>query len=278
MLVDGKSIAEDIRARLLEEVKHIANPLKLGVIALEHTAETRQFLNIKQRFGQSIHVDVSLISLPRLHEDTEHLLAEIIHAPHTYDGLILQLPIPHTYDAAQALGLFPLSVDVDVLGTIAYGQFEEHNLPFLPPVVGAFAEILNRYQYGLAGRNVVVVGEGRLVGAPAAIWARYLGAHVTVLNRATQDIASYTQTADIIILGAGSPGLLTPDMVKQGVIVLDAGTSEEGGVVKGDADPAVAEKAALFTPTPGGVGPVTVAKVFENLLTLYHLKHKKPSV
>jgi methylenetetrahydrofolate dehydrogenase (NADP+)/methenyltetrahydrofolate cyclohydrolase len=105
-----------------------------------------------------------------------------------------------------------------------------------------------------------------------------MGANVTVTNRSTVDLASHTREADVIILGAGSPGLLTPDMVKQGAIVLDAGTSEEGGVVKGDANPAVAEKASLFTPTPGGIGPITVAKLFENLLVLDALKHKHVSL
>ncbi len=98
---------------------------------------------------------------------------------------------------------------------------------------------------------------------------------MTTLNSSTGDLAEHTREADVLVLGAGSPGLITPDMVKDGVIILDAGTGESEGVLKGDADPACAAKARIFTPTPGGLGPVTVAKVFENLLTLVNLKAKR---
>jgi methylenetetrahydrofolate dehydrogenase (NADP+)/methenyltetrahydrofolate cyclohydrolase len=273
MLIDGKLIAEDLRRDLAARVKKTGRRLTLGVVAIDHSAATRQFLNIKQKFGQSIGVTVNVLSLPPFQENTEHLLALILHAAKSCDGLILQLPLPGTFDTGQALSLFPLPLDVDVIGATAYRQFEEGTLPFFPPVIAAFAEVLHRHHYTLAGKEVVVVGEGRLVGAPAAVWARRMGGNVTVANRSTGDLAALTRNADVVILGAGSPGLLTPDMVKQGVIVLDAGTSEEGGVVKGDADPAVGTIAALFTPTPGGVGPLTVAKVFENLLILDGIKH-----
>ena len=278
MIVDGKAIAEDIRRRLMTEAKNRGRLLTLGVIALEHSPEAQQYLAIKKKFGQSIRVNVEVITLPALHEDDEHLFHEIIHASKHFDGIVLQLPLPRKFNTEQVLSLFPLPLDVDVIGATAYKQFEEDALPFLPPVVGAFVEILHQQKYILGGKNVVVVGAGRLVGAPAAVWARQLGANVTTANSTTVDLASLTRSADVIILGAGSPGLLKADMVKQGVIVLDAGTSEDGGVVRGDADPAVAEKASVFTPTPGGVGPIAVAKLFENLLVLDALKHKQPLV
>lgn len=275
MVIDGISITEDLKHRLQHQTKARAERLRVGVIVVERTPQADQFLAAKQRFAKSINVDLDVLTLPTLSQTTEYLLQLILRAPMQYNGLILQLPVPERYDLDQILRLFPLPLDIDVLGITAYEQFQEGTLPFMPPVVAACAEILHRNQYVLAGRTVVIVGEGRLVGAPAAVWARRMGALVSVANRRTEDLASLTRTADIIILGAGVPGLLTPDMVQQGVVVLDAGTSESAGVVKGDADPAVAEKAALFTPTPGGIGPITVAKVFENLLALDHLKHAR---
>ena len=106
-----------------------------------------------------------------------------------------------------------------------------------------------------------------MVGKPAAIILKQRGASVISL-KGGQDVASYTRDADIIVLGAGSSGILKPEMVKLGAVVIDAGTSELGGKLVGDADPLVAEKCTLFTPVPGGVGPVAVAMIFRNLFAL----------
>jgi methylenetetrahydrofolate dehydrogenase (NADP+)/methenyltetrahydrofolate cyclohydrolase len=210
-----------------------------------------------------------------LEQKSESLLQKILHVTRECDGLVLQLPLPSQYHLDSVLNLFPLSHDVDVIGNTAFQQHKEGMLPFLPPVVGAIAEILHQQNVLLAGRKVLVIGEGRLVGSPAVFWAERLGAQVSVVTKRVGVLADLAPTADVIILGAGSPGLLTPDMIKQGVMIFDAGTSETEGVVKGDADPACADKAMLFTPTPGGIGPITVAKVFENLLTLVDLKARR---
>ncbi|MEX0930993.1 MAG: bifunctional 5,10-methylenetetrahydrofolate dehydrogenase/5,10-methenyltetrahydrofolate cyclohydrolase, partial [Candidatus Paceibacterota bacterium] len=109
---------------------------------------------------------------------------------------------------------------------------------------------------------------GRLVGKPVAKWFTEMGANVRVLTKESKDIAQYTKQADIIVCGAGASGFLKPDMIKEGVIILDAGTSEEGGVLRGDADPLCSEKAALMTPVPNGIGPVTIAMLLKNLVLL----------
>jgi len=171
--------------------------------------------------------------------------------------------------------LYPLSHDVDVLGNTAFQQFKEKTLPFLPPVVGAIKEVLDRNGMKLRGKNVLVVGEGRLVGAPARVWAEHVGATVTVANSGTEDLTALTSVADVLILGTGKPGLIKHEMIKEGVIIFDAGSGGTAGEIKGDADPACAGKASLFTPTPGGLGPITVAKVFENLLDLYEIKSRR---
>jgi methylenetetrahydrofolate dehydrogenase (NADP+)/methenyltetrahydrofolate cyclohydrolase len=138
----------------------------------------------------------------------------------------------------------------------------------LPPVVGAIDEISKVYKLPWQAKQVIIFGEGRLVGAPAAEYAKQRGARIVIMNEFSQNVAEITKTADIIILGAGKPNLLTLDMVKEGVIVFDAGASEDGGLLVGDASPEVVNKASLFTPVPGGIGPVTVALLFRNLLDL----------
>jgi len=249
--------------------------LSLGVIVVHQNFTMNSFVEAKRRFGESVNITVNVINIPPHAQKTEELLHTVLRATRENDGVVLQLPLPRQYALDEVRNLFPLSHDVDVLGVTAYRQFTEGKLPFLPPVIGAFAEVLERQELVLAGKKVVIVGEGMLVGAPAAIWANRLGALVTVATRETQHLDSLTREADIIVLGAGSPGLLTPQMVKQGVVVFDAGTSEVEGSLQGDARPDVAEKASLFTPTPGGIGPITVAKLFENLLVLNDLKRKQ---
>ncbi len=273
MIIDGTYIARTLKDKIKERTFEIDPRLTLGIIVTEETPAIRQFVELKMRFGKDIHVDVEILKLDFLKQKNENLLHLIIQSTRKFNGLILQLPLSHQYTQETILNLFPFTHDVDVLGNAAYQQYKEGTLPFTPPVIGAFAEILHRNDIRIAGKKVLVVGEGKLVGAPAAIWAKNLGAFVTIANKKTEDLKALTIDSDVIILGTGVPGILKPEMVKEGVIILDAGSGEKNGVVMGDADQACADKASLFTPTPGGIGPVTVAKVFENLVALDDIRH-----
>lgn len=276
MVVDGKLIARELVKNMREQVLELSKRSSLGVVIAEETQEIRSFVHHKQKVAEELGLgfEVSMLDPIRQHK-TEDLLTLVLHATRTHDGVVLQLPIPQHFDLQAVLKLFPLTHDVDVLGVTAYQQFKEGKLPFLPPVVGACAEILHREGVRLQGARVLVVGEGRLVGAPAAVWAEHLGAIVKSVNKTTEQFDAWVAGADVIISGAGVPGLIKSAFVREGTVILDAGTSESEGVLKGDADPACAEKARVFTPTPGGIGPITVAKLFENLLTLSALKAKR---
>ena len=148
----------------------------------------------------------------------------------------------------------------------------------LAPVTGAIKEILERLHVSLKDKKIVVVGNGRLVGAPTSAWLTSMGAEVAVLTREDAHIEAYTKDADIIVLGAGKANIVLPDMVKEGVIILDAGTSEAEGEVLGDASLLCAPKAAFFTPVPGGIGPIAVAMIFKNLFSLVHIRHNSKKV
>ena len=114
--------------------------------------------------------------------------------------------------------------------------------------------------------KVVVVGHGRLVGEPAALWAKGQGATVTVVTKETSNSEQIIAAADVLILGAGQPNIITPEAIKPGVVIFDAGTSEDNGELKGDAHPDCAEVASLFTPVPGGIGPITVSMLLKNVV------------
>ena len=126
--------------------------------------------------------------------------------------------------------------------------------------------ILTTHSISVPGTIVTIIGSGRLVGLPSYRWFLERGAHVSVVTKDTEDISYHTKNADIVVCGAGVSGLLTPDMIREGAVVLDAGTSEEGGELRGDADPRCGEKASLFTPVPGGIGPITIAILLQNVV------------
>jgi methylenetetrahydrofolate dehydrogenase (NADP+)/methenyltetrahydrofolate cyclohydrolase len=259
MVVDGKAIASEILAALKNEVTHASHAPHFTVITCAPAFATQKYISIKKQKAAEVGIGVDVIELSEV-ATTDEVVQVIHRVSMQTDGLIVQLPLPAHIDTEVVLAALAPTIDVDGMHYAATG------IGYLPPVVAAMAEIAIRYDVLLAGQSVVIVGNGRLVGQPAAAWARNQGASVTVLDKDTPNRAASIAAADIIILGAGVSGLVTPDMVREGVVIFDAGTSEEGGELRGDADPACAEKASLYTPVPGGIGPLTVALLLRNVV------------
>ncbi len=257
MIVDGKEIAERVYKRTYEEIQRLGRAPVLSIITCAPNFETQKYLALKEKKAAAIGMTTRVIELSDT-STTENFCEVIEKARDGSDGIIVQLPLPKNVDVKTVFAHIPVTHDVDALNP------ENHSV--LSPVVGAFFEILSLCNIVIEGKHVTVIGNGRLVGLPACAWFQSAGAHVSVVTRDTGDISTYTKTADIIVCGAGSPGLLTPDMIKEDVIILDAGTSEEGGELRGDADPLCAERASLFTPVPGGIGPITIAILLSNVV------------
>ena len=268
MICNGITLAKETEQQLAAAFAAYAKKPTLGLVVTKSTPEIELFVRKKQEMGTRIGVEVVCVRLQNELVSEDGVVALLHETAEKYDGVVLQLPFPQGVDAERVLSLLPEVCDVDVLGAPAYSSFVAGSSTVVPPVVGAMRRVLASAQYSLAGKRVCVVGHGRLVGAPAAVWARREGADVVVVTEKTADIAAETRRADVLILGAGVPGSITPEMVHESVVVLDAGTSEAAGRLRGDADPAVAEKALLFTPTPGGIGPLTVVEIFANLHAL----------
>lgn len=262
-IIDGKALAEEIKNDIVRRVKALPAPVTLGVLSCNPNFETQKYLALKKKTAESLGILLEVDIVP-LSFDTEACVAEVKKLSAQYDGVIVQLPLPRHIDTEKVLLAVPSTHDVDVF------RYQGETTVVLPPVIGAINEIATTYQVSFANRSVVIFGSGRLVGTPARFYAESLGAHVTVITPKTEytQLLAATKEADIIILGVGKPGLLTPEMVKEGVLVFDAGASEDGGLLVGDALPSVAQKAALFTPVPGGIGPLTVVLLFRNLLEL----------
>ena len=257
MIVDGKGIAEGVYEKLRERVRTLGRAPTLSIITCAPTFETQKYLALKKRKASEVGIDVNLIELDPSSTTDDFIACMDGVAPRS-DGLIVQLPIPPHVDVDQVLRGVPVEKDVDALNP--------RSDALSSPVVGAFREILRVHNVPIEGKRVTVVGRGRLVGLPSERWFTREGAKVSVVTRDSGDLKEALIEADIIASGAGVPGLITSDMLKDHVVLLDAGTSEEGGELRGDADPECREKAALFTPVPGGVGPVTIAILLSNVV------------
>jgi methylenetetrahydrofolate dehydrogenase (NADP+)/methenyltetrahydrofolate cyclohydrolase len=191
-------------------------------------------------------------------------------------GLIVQLPLPKQINTGKILEAIHPQIDVDCLTQTNLGKLISGSFWLTPPTPGAILEILQFHKVTLTGKKVVVIGAGALVGRPLANLLMHAQATVTVINRSTPNVRSHTKDADIIVTGVGKHAVLTGNMIKRGAVVVDAGVSFSNGKMYGDIDFAtVAKRASIVTPTPGGVGPLTVAKLIDNTIqcTLKKYKH-----
>lgn len=265
ILVDGKALQEERLKAMRAFVEARGTTPVLAAIAVDPDAPTRQFLHIKTKVAEAIGIRMETEIMPR-EASRDEVHAALRAACESAHGVVLQLPFPAHVPMQELFAALPSDLDPDCLGVAAGGLLQSGEHVILPPVVAAIALMCRKYSVTLHGKRAVVVGQGRLVGAPAALWLEQQGASVVRLTKA--DTLDAVREADILVLGAGAPGIITPSLIKERVAIFDAGTSEEGGKVVGDADPACAEKASLMTPVPGGIGPLAVAFLFENLLTL----------
>ncbi|MBI5003653.1 bifunctional 5,10-methylenetetrahydrofolate dehydrogenase/5,10-methenyltetrahydrofolate cyclohydrolase [Candidatus Kaiserbacteria bacterium] len=256
MTINGKEIAESIYTDLAVRREGITHPLRLGIVVGTNDPVIESFVRIKTRAAARLGVEIVREELPE-GAATASAVAALARLAAQVDGVIVQLPLPSQIDTDALLAAIPPEQDVDGISSAPRVR---------PPVAEAVAEIVRRERIRVQDMQAVVVGSGRLVGGPCAALLKELGAQVTVINKG--EPLDPLKDAGIVVLGAGEPAFVKPDMLKDGVILIDAGTSEAGGKVIGDADPACADKAALFTPVPGGVGPIAVAMIFKNLFTL----------
>ena len=267
MRVLGKKIAEDIIVELLDTVRQSGKKPSLAIVYAGSNPVIENFIKIKMVMADKLGVSVQLFHL--LNPTTEKMVQIVskISSDENINGIIIQLPLPIAIDSEEVLNSVSPSKDIDVLSKTAFADFAHGKSVFMPPTAGAVAEIFSRHEVVLKDKKIVVVGNGALVGRPVKAWLRLKGLNPVIVTSDTKNSTSLLLSADIIISGAGTPLFIKPDMIKDGVILIDAGTSEEGGKMLGDIDPTCEEKASLFTPVPGGVGPITVALLFKNLLS-----------
>ncbi|MBI5138902.1 MAG: bifunctional 5,10-methylenetetrahydrofolate dehydrogenase/5,10-methenyltetrahydrofolate cyclohydrolase [Candidatus Vogelbacteria bacterium] len=276
MFVNGKKIAEDIRTSLRAEVERLGRELELHIIQVGDNAVSTKYVSAKKKFGESlgIRVEQTIFKEDTSEEEIIDFIASLENTDENlFRGVIVQLPIMTKVDVDRVLNTIPLSQDVDMLSAAAREAYTEHISFILPPVVAAIKQIFRLHDVEVEGKKVAIVGHGRLVGQPSAHWLESEGGKVTILKQ-NDPLDETLEEADIVVSGTGVAGLIKPDMLKSGVVLIDVGTSDEGGELRGDIDLRCATKASLFSPVPGGVGPITMAMLFANLVQLAQISEK----
>lgn len=268
IILDGKALAAKIISGLKAEIGE--KKFSLAAILIGDDPVIGKFVAQKKKTADELGVDFRIY---RHGQDisTNELRKRIAVIAHEADpdGIIIQLPLPPHISGQYVLNGVPPKKDVDVLSARAIGDFAVGRSKIFPPVVGAVKTVFDEYRIDHRSGRVVLVGAGELVGRPLSLWLLNEKATFSVVGSTTPDIGEFTKKADILISGVGKPGLVTGDMIKDGAVVIDCGTSESGGALKGDVDfDSVGPKTSFITPVPGGVGPITVAMIFKNLLLL----------
>lgn len=259
MIIDGWTIAEDILAQAREQAGDAQ--LTMHAVCVAPNAATQAYMRIKEQAAAKANMGFVVSELQET-ASTEDVIAQIESVP--ADAVLVQLPLPKHIDEDRVREAIPQLEDADVLSSAAYEAFLAQEAGArVPPVAAALAEVLVRHNIQVSGMCATVVGDGRLVGRPCAALLRMLGAEVSVITL-EQGSLDDLKEADIIVSGAGSPHLIGPEHIRRGAVLIDAGTSERGGKLAGDMHPDVAEIASLYTPVPGGMGPIAVACLMRN--------------
>ncbi len=267
MIVDGKKIAQELNAELQQGFAQISGA-QLALIAVDPDAVTLRFMQAKKRLAESLGV----IVIEKIYSATEttekQLLDDMVLLSHSVDGMVVQLPLPEIISTQRVLDTIPVRCDIDLLSPETYDAWRRGSTSITPPVAAAIVHVLEYFGIDCAGKKIAVVGYGKLVGKPTSDMLGSMGIEhdVITLDTDAQVRNTILMNADIIISGAGAPYSITPDQVHEGVIIIDAGTSESGGVLAGDVHSDVAAKASIAALVPGGVGPIAISMLFKNLL------------
>lgn len=269
MIFSGTQIRDEIIPKLRQEFSLLEQKPQLVIVQIGENEASSVYINQKKKIGESLGVKVLSVNLSE--EIEENKILDVISKYNDDEetlGIIVQLPIPSKFNTRKILDYIKSEKDIDGLGSIQAGFLLTKNTKtFVPATARGIISILDYYKIELRGVDVVVVGRSNLVGLPTAISCVHKDATVTVCNSHTKNLDQITSRADILIVACGRPKLIAENFVKKGAIVIDVGMHKIKGALCGDVDfEKVLNKVSGITPVPGGVGPLTVISLFQNLL------------
>lgn len=258
-ILDGSELSGFIKERQSKQVRALRQSWKVfPKLAIIHTSDSpvvATYMRLKRQYGEDILIDVEFY-----HPAEDQLINQIktLNSDDSVHGIIVQLPLSNPDQVEAALAVINPEKDVDGLtGKSSY----------VPATAMAINWLLVGYDIDLTDKKIAIVGKGRLVGAPLIELWKKQGLDVTVCDSKTTDLAGVLKLSDVIVAATGRPGLISSDMIKKGAVVVDAGTASEQGKIVGDVAMDVRERDDItITPIKGGVGPLTVAVLFDNVI------------
>lgn len=264
--IDGKVHAQAIYRELAEEVATMKQQPKLVIVQVGNHPASNAYIRGKIAAAKQVGIEAMVTNYAETMTQAE-LLHEIeqLNQAQDVNGIIVQLPLPAGFDEHLIAATIARAKDVDGFHPANLGELLMHETDLEPCTPKGIMELCKREQISLQGKHVVVVGRSNIVGKPIALLALQANATVTICHSQTQNLATLTQLADILIVAVGRANFITAEMVKPGAVVIDVGINRIADKLVGDVDYAdVASKASAITPVPGGVGPMTVAMLMTN--------------
>jgi len=275
-IIDGKKIRDEILSKVKTEVSTLSFKPVFCDVLVGNDPASLQYVQMKGRMAESVGISFHKADFP-VSITTSELIEEIkiLNKIPNMCGIIVQLPLPIHIDRQAVLDAIDPSLDVDCLGTVASEKFYSGENAVGFPTALACMALLDSLNLDLVGKKIIVLGQGLLVGKPVAALLQFRNLFPEIVRSKTENKEELVKQADIIISGIGKGKYITGNMIKQGAILIDAGTSEDNGSldtkrsIVGDVDlESVKDIAGYVSPVPGGVGPVTVAMLLNNVLTV----------
>ena len=271
VIMDGKKLAKQTKADIAARVKQSNKKLGLGTILVGTDPGSVAYVEGKHSDCAEVGINSIRVNLPVGASEQEIIKAvtDLNNNPEC-TGFIVQLPLPKTVDTEKILLAIDPKKDADGLNPVNLGNLVLSVNKIIPCTPRAILALLNEYKIKLSGSKVLIIGRGTTVGRPLSILLsqKPIDATITLAHSATTNLTELIKEADVVIAAIGIAHFIKPNMVKPGATVVDVGITRVDNKLLGDVDPAVAQVAAFFTPTPGGVGPMTRAMLLSNLLEL----------
>lgn len=269
-IIDGRKIRDELLISIKKEVELLPFvPVFCDVLVGEDKV-SEQYVRMKDKTATSVGIKFHNAHFSAT-ITTEELIEEIkvLNNIPNMCGLIVQLPLPENIDTKKVLDAIDPDLDVDCLGTLASERFYKNISHLAPPTANACVTILKSLNIDLQDKKIVVLGNGELVGRPVTALLKSLNFEVDTITRNTENKEIILKNADVVISGMGNGKYINSLMVKENAIIIDAGTSESGSGIVGDVDiESIKDMQGFISPVPGGVGPVTIAMLLQNVLTV----------
>ncbi|ADL68823.1 Methylenetetrahydrofolate dehydrogenase (NADP(+)) [Thermoanaerobacterium thermosaccharolyticum DSM 571] len=270
MIIDGKVIAKRIRENIKAEIQENNYKPKLAILIAGNDSASKIYANAKVKACAGVGIDAEVFCFSDSEEGKFLKKLEELNVDENIHGIIVEMPLPKSFNSQRTYDIINPLKDVDCISTYNMGRLFAGNPLYLPCTPHAILTILKQLDINFTGKHAVIVGRSNILGKPVAKLMLDLDMTVTQCHSKTVDLQKYTKMADVLILAAGKKNLINGDMIKEGVILIDAGINEYDGKIYGDCDFQSAENRCLYiTPVPGGVGPVTTSMVLLNTLEAY---------